>query len=183
MGNRVAGWIVDLPIDEADPRKRLERVSTNTTRLKASQAARGTELITKALEWTGTTVLGLAISLAPLASPFNLVVTNVPGPPVPLYLLGARMLEAYPLVPLFPGQALGIALFSNAGKVFWGFNADWDSLPDLRDLVGAVEHSLAELQHAAAQVRKSAAKKKLRAPLARSVGAHVHAASTRRVAP
>jgi hypothetical protein len=115
------------------------------------------------------------MSLTPLGSPFNLVVTNVPGPPVPLFLLGARMLEAYPLVPLFPGQALGIALFSNAGRVFWGFNADWDSLPDLRDLVRAVEGSFAELQHAAARPRKPAAKGRGRAALARSVEARAHA--------
>ena len=67
---------------------------------------------------------------------------------MPLYLLGARMLEAYPLVPLFMGQALGIALFSNAGKLFWGFNADWDALPDLHELVGAVEAAFAELRQA-----------------------------------
>ena len=149
LGNRVAGWIVDLPIDEPDARRRLERVSETTAHLKESQAAHGTEIMTEVLEWTGATLLGLAMRLASQASPFNLVVTNVPGPPVPLYLLGARMLEAYPLVPLFMGQALGIALFSNAGKLFWGFNADWDALPDLHDLVGAVEASFAELRQAA----------------------------------
>ena len=98
----------------------------------------------------------------------SLVVTNVPGPPFPLYLLGARMLEAYPLVPLFMGQALGIALFSNAGKLFWGFNADWDALPDLHDVVAAVDVSFAELQQAQPKLRKPAARKKggraLRAP-------------------
>jgi diacylglycerol O-acyltransferase / wax synthase len=156
LGNRVAGWIVDLPIDESDARRRLERVSKTTAHLKESQAAHGTEIMTQVLEWTGTTLLGLAMRLAAQASPFNLVVTNVPGPPVPLYLLGARMLEAYPLVPLFMGQALGIALFSNAGKLFWGFNADWDTLPDLHDLVGAVDASFAELRQAQARSEKPA---------------------------
>lgn len=168
LGNRVAGWIVDLPIDEPDARRRLERVIATTAHLKQSRAAHGAEILTEALEWTGATVLGLAMRLAAQASPFNLVVTNVPGPPFPLYLLGARMLEAYPLVPLFLGQALGIALFSNAGKLFWGFNADWDALPDLHDLVGAVDASFAELQQGQATSRKPAARKKggraLRAP-------------------
>jgi WS/DGAT/MGAT family acyltransferase len=159
LGNRVAGWIVDLPIDEPDARRRLERVSTSTAGLKASKVTRGTEVITQALEWTGTTVLSLAMRLAAQGSPFNMVVTNVPGPPLPLYLLGARMLEAYPLVPLFPGQALGIALFSNSGKLFWGFNADWDALPDLRGLVDAVEASLAELLQAATRTRAPADKR------------------------
>ncbi len=84
-------------------------MSETTAQLKESQAAHGTEILTEVLEWTGTALLGLAMRLSSQASPFNLVVTNVPGPPVPLYLLGARMLEAYPLVPLFMGQALGIA--------------------------------------------------------------------------
>jgi WS/DGAT/MGAT family acyltransferase len=148
LGNRVAGWIVDLPIDEPDARRRLERVSERTAHLKRTQAAHGTEILTDVLEWTGT-LLGLAMRMAARASLFNLVVTNVPGPPTPLYLLGARMLGAYPLVPLFSGQALGIALFSNAGKLFWGFNGDWDALPDFHDLVAAVEASFAELQKAA----------------------------------
>jgi hypothetical protein len=56
-----------------------------------------------------------------------------------VYLLGARMLEVYPLVPLFTGQGLGIALFSYEGSLFWGFNADWDALPDLHELVLAVQ--------------------------------------------
>ena len=103
LGNRVAGWIVDLPIDEPDARRRLERVSERTDHLKRTQAAHGTELLTDVLEWTGA-LLGLAMRMAARASLFNLVVTNVPGPPTPLYLLGARMLGAYPLVPLFgPG--------------------------------------------------------------------------------
>ena len=159
LGNRVTGWIVDLPIDEPDGRRRLERVSQTTAHLKESQAAHGTEILSEALEWTGATLLGLAMRLAAQASPFNLVVTNVPGPPVPLYLLGARLLEAYPLVPLFMGQALGIALFSNAGKLFWGFNADWDALPDLHDLVVAVDTSFAELQRAQASSQKPAVRK------------------------
>lgn len=168
LGNRIAGWIVNLPIDEPDARRRLERVSEATAHLKQSQAAHGMEIMTELLEWTGATVLGLATRLASRASPFNLVVTNVPGPPTPLYLLGARMLEAYPLVPLFVGQALGIALFSNAGRLFWGFNADWDSLPDLHELVVAVDASFTELRQAQARSQKPAVKQhgKSRPPLA-----------------
>jgi hypothetical protein len=159
LGNRIAGWIVDLPIGEPDARLRLAQVSETTAHLKESQATRGMETLTEVLEWTGASVLGLAMRFASQASPFNLVVTNVPGPPAPLYLLGARMLEAYPLVPLFMGQALGVALFSNAGKLFWGFNADWDALPDLNNLVGAVEASLAELQKASGEVQDAGSRK------------------------
>ena len=72
--------------------------------------------------------------------------TNVPGPPFPVYSLGARMLECYPLVPLFRNQALGIALFSYDGRLYWGFNADWDALPDLHDVVAGLEQEFALLR-------------------------------------
>ena len=87
--------------------------------------------------------------LAVASQPFNLVVTNVPGPQFPLYFLGARMLECYPLVPIFHNQALGIALFSYDGRLFWGFNADWDAVPDLHDLVDAVDKEFRLLVSAA----------------------------------
>ncbi len=74
-----------------------------------------------------------------------MVVTNVPGPQSPAYLLGAEMVASYPLVPLFSNQALGIALFSYNGGLFWGFNADWDAVPDLHELVEFVEAEFAQL--------------------------------------
>jgi hypothetical protein len=75
-----------------------------------------------------------------------MVVTNVPGPQVPLYTLGAEMLEVFPHVPLLDNLGLGIALMSYNGKLCWGFNADWDLVPDLHDIVEDVEASFAELR-------------------------------------
>ena len=72
--------------------------------------------------------------------------TNIPGPPFTVGLLGARMTEIYPLVPLFSNQALGIALFSYDGGLFWGFNSDWDAMPDLHDFVGALQSEFALLR-------------------------------------
>jgi diacylglycerol O-acyltransferase len=66
----------------------------------------------------------------------------VPGPPGELHLLGARLEEVYPLVPLFSNQALGIALFSYGQSLFWGFNADWDAVPDLHEIVVDVDEEL-----------------------------------------
>ncbi len=148
-GNRVASWMVDLPIAERDPRRRLARVTAATAALKHSRQARGSELLTEMVDWTGSALLGVMMQLAARARPYNIVVTNVPGPPSALYLLGARMLEIYPLVPLFVNQGLGIALFSYAGRLHWGFNADWDVVPDLHDFVRDVEASFGELYHAA----------------------------------
>ena len=82
-------------------------------------------------------------------SPYNLIVTNVPGPQFPLYMLDARLLQAYPLVPLFENQALGIALFSYDGQLCWGLNADRDLVPDLHLLADDIAASFAELQASA----------------------------------
>jgi hypothetical protein len=84
------------------------------------------------------------------------VVTNVPGPPVPLYLFGAPLRVVYPLVPLFTQQALGIALFSYDGALHWGFNADWDAVPDLHELVTAVARECAALSTRGTVVRAAA---------------------------
>ena len=81
--------------------------------------------------------------------PFNLIVTNVPGPQIPLYMLGARMHDNYGLVPLTDYLCLGIVLFSYDGKLCWGFTCEWDLLPELHDFVMDIEAAFKELQDAA----------------------------------
>ena len=149
LGNRVSAWIIDLPLAERDPKKRLLKISETTARLKETKQALGAEMLSRVAEWTPSTLLSLASSMMTRALPFNLVVTNVPGPQVPLYLLGARMLDNYGQVPLTDYLGLGVVLFSYAGKLCWGFNADWDLVPDLRDFVAAVEDAFRELQRLA----------------------------------
>ena len=139
LGNRVSMVMVPLPVAEADVRQRIARVSQETSRVKSSGAADGAELLEEIGDWTTTGLLTQMSRLSAARRAFNLVVTNVPGPPVPVYLSGCRMLETYPLVPLFSNQALGIALFSYDGGLYWGFNADWDALPDLHEFVGMIE--------------------------------------------
>jgi WS/DGAT/MGAT family acyltransferase len=137
-GNYAASMVARLPVDEPDPRRRLDRVRAEIETVKHSHQIETTRVIEEITDWTFTTLMSRTTRLAALSQPFNVVVTNVPGPPFPLYFLGARLLECYPLVPLFQHQALGIALFSYDGQLFWGFNADWDSLPDLHELVEGV---------------------------------------------
>lgn len=145
LGNRIALLVMDLPVDVRDPLERLERVRENMRRLKQSRQAMGAEVLSAVGEWTSATLLSLAVRVAVRGRPYNLVVTNVPGPQVPLHLLGAEMETCYPVANLLPNQALGVALFSYAGKLFWGFVADWDAVPDLHEFVVAVEESFAEL--------------------------------------
>lgn len=148
LGNRVSAWIVPMPLGEPDARQRLEHIRQTTAHLKEAKQAIGAEMLTQVVEWTPSTILSLASRMATRALPFNLVVTNVPGPQVPLYLLGARMRDNYGFVPLTDGLCLGIVLFSYAGLLCWGFTCDWDLLPDLHDFVVDVEESFKDLQHA-----------------------------------
>jgi WS/DGAT/MGAT family acyltransferase len=162
-GNRVSAWLVSLPIHERRPLRRLLAVQEMSRHFKETNQAIGGRMLTQAAEWTSTNVLTLAALLSSRVQPFNLIVTNVPGPQLPLYLLGARMAAIYPQVPLFENQALGIALFSYDGKLFWGFNADWDALPDIEAFVQAIETSFRGLRRAA-QRRRAAVSATARTP-------------------
>jgi WS/DGAT/MGAT family acyltransferase len=149
LGNRVSAWILPLPLAEEDPVKRLAKIREETRRLKDSKQALGADLLSAVTEWTGTTLLSIGTRLQTVGRTHNLVVTNVPGPQLPLYLLGAPLEEAYPIGPLFQHQALVVALFSYAGRLFWGLNADAAILPDLADLTRDLEASFQELAKAA----------------------------------
>jgi hypothetical protein len=130
---------VRLPLDVADPHERLARVVAETTRVKASHQAAGIQALEEVSDRTFTSLFTQFARLASHSQPYNVVVTNVPGPQFPVYVAGARMVACHPIVPLFRNQALGVALFSYDGRLFWGFNSDWDVMPDLHDLVTAVE--------------------------------------------
>ena len=155
MGNQVSGMIAALPLAERDPAERLRLVRETTRNLKHSKQALGAEVLAAVSEWTVPVLLSLGARLATRTRAYNMIVTNVPGPQVPLYMLGAKLDEAYPLVPLFVNQALGAALFSYEGKLSFGLNADWDLVPDLHDFVQALSHSFQELGSAADAIHVS----------------------------
>jgi diacylglycerol O-acyltransferase / wax synthase len=154
LGNRVTEIIAPLPIHLDDPVERLEAVRITMGGLKESKQALGGEIMTAIAEWTVPNVLVQAVKLGIRSRPYNLTVTNVPGPQIPLYFVGCEMKTTYPVVPLFENVALVVGLFSYNGGLFWGFTADWETVPDLHDFVVAVEESFAELQQRAAQVVK-----------------------------
>lgn len=149
LGNRVSAWMVPLPLGERDPRSAMAKISEVTGGLKESKSALGAEALSQVGEWTPSTLLSLGSRMVLRALPFNLVVTNVPGPQVPLYLLGAKMLDNYGLVPLIDYLCLGIVLFSYNGQLCWGFTCDWDLLPDLHDFVIDIRASFDELRQGA----------------------------------
>ena len=152
LGNRVSAWMVPLPLGERDPQAALARISEITGHLKESKEAMGAEVLAQVGEWTPSTLLSLASRMLTRALPFNLVVTNVPGPQLPLYLMSARMLDNFGLIPLTDYLCLGIVLFSYDGQLCWGFTCEWDLLPDLHDFVLDVRAAFEDLQAAAAAV-------------------------------
>jgi WS/DGAT/MGAT family acyltransferase len=148
-GNQIALWTVPLPLAVPDPRQRLASVREVTERLKHSKQAEGAAVLAAVSEWTVPNLLSLASRAAYRFRAANLVVTNVPGPQIPLYMLGARLLAAYPMLNLLTQQSLGVALLSYAGRLHWGFMADLDLLPDLHDFALAIEDAFQELADAA----------------------------------
>jgi WS/DGAT/MGAT family acyltransferase len=163
LGNRVTELIAALPVHIADPVARLDAVRRTMGNLKESKQALGGEVLTAIAEWTVPNLLVQAVRLAERARPFNLIVTNVPGPQIPLYFLGCRMQTTYPVVPLFHNLTLVVGLFSYNGGLYWGLNADWEQIPDLHDFAVALQQSFEELEaratRAAAQAAKRAARR------------------------
>ena len=145
LGNRVSAWFLDLPIGEPDPREQLRQIRATSLHLKESKQAVGAAMLTEMAEWGSSTLLSLGARNMTRMLPFNLVVTNVPGPQFPIYMLGSRLIETFPLVPLVDNLGLGIALMSYDGKLCWGFNADYDLLPDLHSFVRATSEAFDEL--------------------------------------
>ena len=146
LGNRVSAWVVDLPVGEPDPRERLRRIRLATRELKESQLPVGATVVTEMSEWTSSALL-ISLTARHLTRllPCNLVVTNIPGPQFPVYMLGATMCEAFPFVPLTDGLGLNIGVMSYDGKLCWGFNADYDLVPDLDVFVKGTKKAFDEL--------------------------------------
>ena len=137
LGNRVATLMVPLPIRELDPVERLRAIHAQTQRLKSSKQAQAASLVIEATGWTPPTINRVLAGAISRPLNWNLVVSNVPGPQVPFYLLGRRIEAIYPFVPLSPqGHALSVGVLSYDGGVYFGLAGDRDVLPDL-DLLAA----------------------------------------------
>ena len=141
-GNRVSSWVLRLPLAESDPLARLAAIRHETQRRKDAHEAQAIEIVNALHEWLPIDVQAFA------RGTFNTIVTNVPGPPFPLYFEGAELLAIYPQAPLLEDIGLVTGVVSYDGRLCWGFNADADRLPDLNAYVAGVEASFAELAQA-----------------------------------
>jgi diacylglycerol O-acyltransferase len=145
LGNRVAAMMAPLPVWCQDPVARLDIVREELKGLKSGGQAVGAQVLTELSGFAPATVMGQASRLMSRQRFFNVVVTNVPGPQVPLYVAGRRMIDPFPMVPLAKNQGLGIALLSYAGKINFGLVGDYDVMYDLDAFADDIQGSLAEL--------------------------------------
>jgi WS/DGAT/MGAT family acyltransferase len=151
LGNRVAAMWAPLPIGVTDPVQRLLTISREMDGIKQSGQAVGAQVLTELTGFAPPTIMAQAARLQARQRMFNLVVTNVPGPQIPLYMLGRRLESMFPMVPLAENQALGVAIMSYNGSLDFGLNADYDALGDLEALAEELRASIEELVAAAGE--------------------------------
>lgn len=149
LGNQITSLFVDLPIGSDDPVARLKAIAQTTKDVKKSHQALAAGMLMNLGQWTPPTIHGMAARAIARQRFVNLVVSNVPGPQVPLYLAGARMLVTYPVMPIGETTALSVAVTSLSGVMGFGYTADWDALPDIDVLPGALLAAFDELKKAA----------------------------------
>jgi len=145
LGNRITALRGPLPVYAQDPVERMRIVREAMQGVKESKQALGAEVIAGLEDFAPPTLLAMASRLNFSTHLFNLIVTNVPGPQFPLYLLGREMLEIVPVAFLPENQALAIAAMSYNGKLDLGLLGDYDALPDLDRLAGCFAEALEEL--------------------------------------
>ena len=155
-GNKVSAMFTSLATDIEDPVERLAAIAKATEGAKTEHNALGARLLTDWGEYAAPRTFALAsrlyssMGLADHHRPIhNLVVSNVPGPPFPLYLAGAELIAAYPMGPIMEGAGLNATVLSYRYSIDFGFLADRDLVPDVWDLATAVTSSFAELTDAA----------------------------------
>ncbi|HEY1285672.1 MAG TPA: wax ester/triacylglycerol synthase family O-acyltransferase [Solirubrobacterales bacterium] len=150
LGNRLAVMRGPLPVYVEEPARRLRVVTEQMEGLKRSKQALGAEVIARFNDFAPPTLLAQASRINFSTRLFNLIVTNVPGPQLPLYVLGREMEEVFPVAFLPEDHALAVAIISYNGRICFGLLADYDSMDDVETISTGIEESLAELESEAA---------------------------------
>jgi diacylglycerol O-acyltransferase / wax synthase len=148
LGNRISFLFVDLPCDEPDPIRRLRTIHTAMSDRKSGGEPQGGNSVLKAIGYAPHHFQHIVSRLMASPQAFNLVVSNIPGPSEPLYMLGCELEEVYPVVPLADRHAISIGLTTIADGAFFGIYADPEALPDVELLAAFIDESIDELiQH------------------------------------
>jgi WS/DGAT/MGAT family acyltransferase len=145
LGNKVSAMFVNLPVDDRPVVDRLQSISAQTADLKERRQAVGAEMLLGMSEYLAPTLMSLAARVVHRQPFFNIIVTNVPGPQQPLYMMGARLLEAFPIVPLTRNLSIVVGILSYDGTMHFGLWGDRDAASDIEVLASGVEDAFAEL--------------------------------------
>jgi diacylglycerol O-acyltransferase / wax synthase len=148
-GNRIAAMRGPLPVYVEDPVRRLRVVSEQMEGLKRSKQALGAEVISRFNDFAPPTLLAQASRINFSTRLFNMIVTNVPGPQIPLYVLGRELEEVFPVAFLPENHALAVAIMSYNGRICFGLLGDYDSMDDIEEFSLGLIRSLRELEEAA----------------------------------
>jgi diacylglycerol O-acyltransferase len=145
LGNKVSAMFVNLPVDDRPAVERLRAISAQTADLKERRQAVGAEMLLGMTEYVAPTLMSLAARVVHRQPFFNLIVTNVPGPQQPLYMMGARLLEAFPVVPLTRNLSVVVGILSYDGTLHFGLWADRDACSDVEVFASGIDDAFAEL--------------------------------------
>ena len=167
LGNRLTAMRGPLPVYIQDPVLRLPVVTRAMDDLKSSKQAVGASTLVAVNDIAPPAVLAQASRLQFSTRLFNLLVTNIPGPQVPLYILGKQLQDLFPLAFLPQGHALAVAIMSYDGRIEYGLLGDFDALPDIDVIADGIDEALAELLAATGAPGRKKAKGK-KAPRARA---------------
>jgi diacylglycerol O-acyltransferase / wax synthase len=149
LGNQIVLMRGPLPVYIRDPVARLRFVKEQMDGLKESKQALGARVIADVQQMAPPTILAQASRLQFSTRLFNLIVTNVPGPQFPIYMLGRQMLNFFPIAFLPKSHGLAIAIMSYNGAIDFGLLGDYDVLPDIETIADGIEDGLAQLRSAA----------------------------------
>jgi diacylglycerol O-acyltransferase len=157
LGNRLTALRGPLPVYILDPVARLRFVKHAMDGLKESKQAVGAATLTAVNSLAPPTILAQASRINFSTRLFNLIVTNIPGPQVPIYVLGRRLVDLFPVAFLPENHALAIAIMSYNGGIYFGLLADYDALPDVDVIADGIDESLHELTAAARRTNRRTA--------------------------
>ena len=145
LGNHISFVFADLPCDDPDPLGRLYQVHASMTRCKRDGEPEGSDLVLKAASRTPVTVQQALSRLIASPRAFNLVVSNIPGPAVPMYLRGCKLQAVYPMVPLADHHAVSVGMITVDDQACFGIYADRQALPDVKLLAEDIDDAVTEL--------------------------------------
>jgi len=151
LGNKISAMFLNLPVDSRPAVEQLQAISAQTADLKERRQAVGAEMLLGMTEYIAPTLMSLAARVVHRQPFFNLIVTNVPGPQQPLYMMGARLLEAFPIVPLTRNLSVVVGILSYDGTMHFGLWGDREAAADIEVLAGGIDDAFTELSKIAAE--------------------------------